>query len=256
MTVSSRPLTQDAQHGFPPMPQVRHEGTSIKAPGGYTCWRRWLAGKALPLAFFTLFFVTSSKTLLQETMHLMREGIRLYPLLELLHHTLLMGFMLLMVAAYLTRTQAVGPARGFTERIFPMLVLFAGPVGILSLGQAGRPYQLDLVGVGLLFTLLGYGISLWALWHLRSSFAIMAEARSPVTSGPYQYVRHPLYLGEQLTMLGLCMMIGTIPAVLFWSFFTALQLTRARIEEAKLADQFDDYRTYRERTRFILPGLC
>jgi protein-S-isoprenylcysteine O-methyltransferase Ste14 len=30
---------------------------------------------------------------------------------------------------------------------------------------------------------------------------------------------------------------------------------RARIEEGKLADQFDDYKAYLERTQFILPGL-
>jgi len=83
----------------------------------------------------------------------------------------------------------------------------------------------------------------------------MAEARRAVTSGPYQYVRHPLYLGETLTLLGLCLMIGTAIALLFWAVFIGMQMARARIEEAKLARQFDEYRTYRLRTRFILPGL-
>jgi protein-S-isoprenylcysteine O-methyltransferase Ste14 len=83
----------------------------------------------------------------------------------------------------------------------------------------------------------------------------MAEARSPVTSGPYRYVRHPLYLGETLTMLGLCLMMGTAIALLFWATVTAMQLARARIEEGKLAGQFADYRAYLERSRFILPGL-
>jgi protein-S-isoprenylcysteine O-methyltransferase Ste14 len=114
---------------------------------------------------------------------------------------------------------------------------------------------LDLLGIGLLTTLLGYGVSLWALWHLRGSFAIMAEARRAVMFGPYRYVRHPLYLGETLALLGLCLMIGTVTALLLWAGVTALQLTRARIEEKKLARQFDDYRAYLERTRFILPGL-
>jgi protein-S-isoprenylcysteine O-methyltransferase Ste14 len=83
----------------------------------------------------------------------------------------------------------------------------------------------------------------------------MAEARSPVTSGPYHYIRHPLYLGESLTMLGLCVAIGTVPSMLFWVIWTGMQLTRARIEEAKLTNQFDDYRAYLKRTCFILPGL-
>ena len=83
----------------------------------------------------------------------------------------------------------------------------------------------------------------------------MAEARSPVTSGPYRYVRHSVYLGESLGMLGLCLAMGTVVALLFWATWTAMQLTRATIEESKLAQQFADYRVYRERTRFIVPGL-
>jgi protein-S-isoprenylcysteine O-methyltransferase Ste14 len=83
----------------------------------------------------------------------------------------------------------------------------------------------------------------------------MAEARSPVMSGPYRYVRHPLYLGESLSMLGLCLALGTVIALLFWAVWTGMQLTRAHIEEGKLSRQFADYRAYLERTRFILPGL-
>jgi protein-S-isoprenylcysteine O-methyltransferase Ste14 len=227
----------------------------MKAFGGYTSWRRWLAGKALPLTIFTLFLVTHSLTLPREAVQLMHEGIRLYPLMELLRHLLMAGFLLLVVAAYLTRTRAVASACGFWEKIFPLLVLFATLVCMSFLGRAEALPQPFLVAVGLLLTALGYYVSLWSLWHLRGSFAIMAEARSPVMSGPYRYVRHPLYLGESLTMFGLCLAIGTATALLSWAAITAMQLARARIEEGKLAGQFADYRAYWERTRFILPGL-
>lgn len=227
----------------------------MKVPGGYTSWRGWLAGKALPLSIFTMLMVAGSLTLPWETVWLSREGLRLYPALELLRRYLTLGFLLLVVAAYLTRTRAVAPARGLRERIFPMLVAFAGPSGLLLLGSLGVPHRVALARVGLPLALLGYCVSLWALWHLRGSFAIMAEARHAVTSGPYRYVRHPLYLGEMLTMLGLCLMIGTASGVLFWVAFTGLQLARAGIEEEKLSRHFDDYRAYRERTRFLLPGL-
>lgn len=226
----------------------------MKVFGGYTL-QGWLAGRAVPLVFFAMFLVAGSLALPREAALLAREGISLYPALELLRRCLMLGFWLLIVAAYLTRSPVAAPASGFRERIFPLLVMFTAPAGVWFLQSAGMPHRLDLIGVALLLTLLGYGISLWALWHLRSSFAIMAEARRAVTSGPYQYVRHPLYLGESLTLLGLCLMIGTATALIFWASFTALQLARARIEEAKLARQFDSYRAYRGGTRFILPGL-
>ena len=227
----------------------------MQVPSGYASWGGWLAGKALPLAIFTLFLVTNSLTLPSEVMQLVREGVQSPQGMELLRHLLLLGFLLLVVAAYLTRTHAVDHARGFWERLFPLLVLIVTFAGTSFLERIRGTYYPELVGAGLLLTLLGYGVSLWALWHLRGSFAIMAEARSPVTSGPYGYVRHPLYLGESLSMLGLCLAMGTAAALLFWAVWTGMQLTRARIEEAKLAHQFNDYKTYLGRTRFILPGL-
>jgi protein-S-isoprenylcysteine O-methyltransferase Ste14 len=227
----------------------------MQAPGGYVSWQGWLAGKAFPLAIFTLFLVMNGLALPHEVIQVVGEGIELYPVMELLRQFLKLGFLLLVITAYLTRTHAVSPAQGFWQRVFPMLVLLATFVGMSFLGSADVPHQLELVATGLLLTLIGFYCSLWALWHLRASFGIMAEARSPVMSGPYRYVRHPLYLGESLSMLGLCLAMGTVPALLFWAAWTGMQLIRARIEEGKLAREFNDYRAYRERTRFILPSL-
>ena len=255
MTVQSQLLALDERHNQLSEPHERPQQLLMQIPSGYASWRRWLSGKALPLAIFTLFLVTNSLTLPDQVMQLAREGVHSYQGLELLRHLLLLGFLLLVVAAYLTRTRAVDRARGFWERFFPMLVLIVTFAGTSFLDRASGTYYSELIGAGLLLTFLGYGITLWALWYLRGSFAIMAEARSPVTAGPYHYVRHPLYLGESLTMLGLCMAIATVPAMLFWVIWTGMQLTRARIEETKLANQFDDYRAYLKRTRFILPGL-
>jgi protein-S-isoprenylcysteine O-methyltransferase Ste14 len=226
----------------------------MKAFSGYT-WRGWLTGKAIPLTFFTMLLIAGILTLPQEMALHAPEDMRFAVVLELLRRSLTLGFWLLVVASYLARTRAVVSAHGFWERVFPMLVMFAAPVGIWLLGRVDLPHRLDLAGIGLLLALLGYGVSLWSLWHLRSAFAITAEARRTVTSGPYRYVRHPLYLGETLTMLGLCLMISSAIALLFWAALATMQLTRARIEELKLAKQFEEYRAYRRRTRFILPGL-
>jgi protein-S-isoprenylcysteine O-methyltransferase Ste14 len=227
----------------------------MQAPVGYVSWQGWLAGKAFPLAIFTLFLVMNGLALPHQMMQVVGEEIRLYPVMELLRQFFTVGFLLLVIAAYLTRTHAVAHAHGFWEKAFPMLVLLATFVGMSFLGRADVPPRVELVAVGLLLTLIGFYFSLWAVWHLRASFGIMAEARSPVTAGPYRFVRHPLYLGESLSMLGLCLAMGTAPALLFWVLWTGMQLARAYIEERKLARQFDDYRVYCQRTRFILPCL-
>jgi len=223
-------------------------------PGG-TTWGRWLQGKALPLAICAVLAIGVVQGLHADASRLGREGLALYPTLDLVRRGLTLLFVLLIAASYLTRGRVVSSAHGFAERVFPILVLLAGPIGVVFLGRHSVPERLGLAAAGLLAALAGGGISLWSLWHLRASFSILAEARSPVTSGPYRYVRHPLYLGEAMMMLGLCLMIGTSLALLFWASLNALQVIRARIEERKLASQFEEYRRYQQRTRFIVPGV-
>src|SRR5262245_19930418 len=227
---------------------------SWPAPDG-TTWPRWLAGKALPLAICALLVIAVGRDLLEGIARLRREGIEVYTSLGLARQCLILGFVIVIAASYLTRRRVVAPAYGFRERMFPVLVLLAGPIGVVFLGRHEMPHSLNLAAVGLCLSLLGAVGSLWALWHLRTSFSIMAEARQPVGSGPYRLVRHPLYLGEALMMLGLCLMIGTVAAILFWAALISLQLVRARIEERKLAGQFEEYRAYCRETRFIIPGL-
>lgn len=255
MTASGPLLTQHEQDSRVSGSYGRHWRRILKTPGGYASWWGWLEGTALPVTFFTMLIVAGSLALPRHLASLAREGVHPYLVLELLRYSLMLGFLMLIVAAYLTRTHAVARARGFCEWVFPMLVLLGTMLGMAFLGRAETSQRPLLVAVGLLLTVPGYYVSLWALWHLRGSFAITMEARSPVTSGPYRYIRHPVYLGEALTMLGLCLTIGTASALLFWAFATGMQLMRACIEEAKLAKQFDDYRAYRGTTRFILPGV-
>lgn len=223
-------------------------------PAGLS-WGRWLAGKALPLAICALLVIAVGKGLHEDATRLLRDGAGLYPVLELVRRMLTLLFVLLIAGSYLTRSAVVAPARGFAERVFPVLVLLAGPIGVVFLGRHAVPEHPGPAAAGLFIALMGAGVSLWSLWHLRASFSIMAEARSPVITGPYRYVRHPLYLGEALMMLGLCLMIGTLAAILFWAALNALQVVRAKVEEAKLASRFEEYRNYQRRTRFIVPGV-
>jgi protein-S-isoprenylcysteine O-methyltransferase Ste14 len=186
---------------------------------------------------------------------MLRHGASLEALLAFARVGLTAAFTLLLTATYLTRIQATEKAKGFWERSFPLLVLLASIAGVgLLQSRPGVP-SYYFAAAGLLLAPLGLCISIWSLWHLRNSFSILAEARSTVVSGPYSYVRHPLYLGEILTMLGLCLLIGTGLALLFWAVISALQLARARIEEKKLSRALSDYEAYRRKTPFISPKL-
>jgi protein-S-isoprenylcysteine O-methyltransferase Ste14 len=175
--------------------------------------------------------------------------------LEIARHTLTLAFFLLVLAAYLTRQGAVSSASGFREKVLPMMVFLAGPLGIFVLQRLNLSPRFSVPRVSVALSVAGLVLSLWSLWHLKSSFSILAEARRVVRTGPYRFIRHPLYLGEAFTMLGLCLLQGTLTAVFLWAGVNLSQAFRAKIEEEKLAREFPDYREYRRETRFILPGL-
>jgi protein-S-isoprenylcysteine O-methyltransferase Ste14 len=226
----------------------------VKAPEGYT-WRSWFGGKAIPLTVWTPFLVAKLAALFAHGRAFLEEDRSTSLLPEFMIDTLTVAFFLLLVLAYLTRSRALSPGTGFRERVFPILVVTATVAGVSCLQWLSRPRLFHGVWLGVVLTASGLTISVWSLSHLRRSFSIMAEARRLVTSGPYRWVRHPLYLGEALTMLGLCFEIGTLEALLFWTLVTAFQLQRARIEEEKLSRQFAEHGAYRQTSYFILPGI-
>ena len=186
---------------------------------------------------------------------MLQEGPTAQSLLVLARTGLMAAFITLVSSAYLTRMHVTQKAQGFFQRSFPSFVFLASIAGMgLLQSRPGSPVFYS-VAAGLFLGPLGLCLSIWSVWHLRNSFSILAEARRTVASGPYRYIRHPLYLGEALTMLGLCLLIGTSTALIFWGAITGLQLVRARIEETKLARTLSDYAAYRISTPFILPAL-
>jgi protein-S-isoprenylcysteine O-methyltransferase Ste14 len=84
---------------------------------------------------------------------------------------------------------------------------------------------------------------------------MMAEARRLVTSGPYRFVRHPLYLAEELAIIGISMQFFSLSTALVLAVQIAFQLRRMYNEEAVLAESFPEYAAYQQRTARLLPGI-
>jgi protein-S-isoprenylcysteine O-methyltransferase Ste14 len=77
-----------------------------------------------------------------------------------------------------------------------------------------------------------------------------------VTSGPYHWVRHPLYTVGFLLFIGLSLLAANwfIPLVLVLSYSVLVQ--RTAIEEERLIQRFgDQYRSYMQTTGRFLPRL-
>jgi protein-S-isoprenylcysteine O-methyltransferase Ste14 len=108
---------------------------------------------------------------------------------------------------------------------------------------------------GLLLSMLGYSVAIWALCHLGRSFAVLVSVKKVVSSGPYRYVRHPIYLGYTIELCGLLLANCSPAMLLLGAGFILLLVVRARIEEEKLCAADEGYRRYVQRTGFLLPRL-
>lgn len=105
-----------------------------------------------------------------------------------------------------------------------------------------------LLGTGLI--IVGNAIDVWSYATLFRSISIVAEARELKTSGPYRFVRHPVYLGQFVAQAGVWLVL--VNTHVFWMgfylCFVAMQLFRSRIEEDVLERHFGEaYRAYRRR---------
>jgi protein-S-isoprenylcysteine O-methyltransferase Ste14 len=79
------------------------------------------------------------------------------------------------------------------------------------------------------------------------------EARDLVISGPYRFVRHPIYLGEMLTALAIAVWRFSLLNFFIITLFIVIQLLRAKWEEDKLAQVFPGYSIYADKTSWLFP---
>ena len=162
------------------------------------------------------------------------------------------AFLLLMAAAIILRTRPSGKASGLEPRVsalvgtFLMYSIALFPRHELSLSQ-------EMISTAL--TMIGSIGAVVALSQLGRSFSLMAETRKLVTTGPYRFVRHPLYLAEEIAVLGVVMQFASVWTALLLGAHIAVQLRRMHNEESVLAATFPEYIVYQQTTARLIPGI-
>jgi len=148
------------------------------------------------------------------------------------------------------------PAAAKTRGIFPRVTAFFGAylgVGILLLPLHPLNWELKAISTVLIFG--GMSFALWGLLYLGRSISIMSEARHLVVGGPYTLVRHPLYLGEQMALVGVALQYLSPFVVVLLGVQLVFQLYRMGYEEEILSANFPEYADYMKRTSRLIPGI-
>lgn len=115
-----------------------------------------------------------------------------------------------------------------------------------------------VAAIGVVLCALGVTFAIWARVHIGRNWGMPMSIKADpelVTTGPYKWVRHPIYAGGLCAALGSALAAGPIWGVLFvlsLSYF----LPSARIEERRMAQLFPrEYPAYRERTKMLIPFI-
>jgi len=140
-----------------------------------------------------------------------------------------------------------------------IIVVFVGLIhGGIFKGHSTTIDNPFLQGFGVALFLLGIGLAVWARFYLGRNWGTpMSLKVDPelVTTGPYRYVRHPIYSGILLAMIGTTLAISLYwiaAVVLFGAYF----IYSARVEERNMERLFPDaYPAYKRSTKMLIPFI-
>ena len=112
---------------------------------------------------------------------------------------------------------------------------------------------------GAALALAAVGCMMWSQATLGREYSRLLRLREDqrlVESGPYRWIRHPIYLGGSLFFLGVLLESSNALVALAMVFSIALLAARIPKEEAMMLERFGDaYREYMGRTGRVLPRL-
>jgi protein-S-isoprenylcysteine O-methyltransferase Ste14 len=225
-------------------------GTSFRA---FTKTRSYNVLTAAPLvAWFALLVFMQSRSLAGELSIARNTGIDLLSATHLLARCTTLLLLVLWIPLLLARLQPVAKAPGFHPRLAAWAGTFLG-TGIVLLPDHPLAWELNLLATMLVIG--GAAFAVYSILSLGRSVSIMAEARRLVTHGPYARIRHPLYLGEEIVLLGITLEFISPWALALLACQWAFQLRRMGYEERTLKGAFPEYEIYMERTSRLIPGV-
>jgi protein-S-isoprenylcysteine O-methyltransferase Ste14 len=129
------------------------------------------------------------------------------------------------------------------------------PSGVLTLRL--WPLSFGAYLLGLVLLVAGLGIAVWARVHLGRNWSgtvSVKEGHELIRTGPYAYVRHPIYTGLLTAVLGTAIASGTVRAALGFLIILAALARKLRTEELFMRETFPgEYPRYSAEVPALIP---
>jgi protein-S-isoprenylcysteine O-methyltransferase Ste14 len=125
---------------------------------------------------------------------------------------------------------------------------------------ADLPFPPWIRWTGVAIALLGFGLLQWSQSTLGKNWSDtprMLKEQALITSGPYRYIRHPIYTAFFIILSSTFLISANWMIGATWIGMTTLEIaSRIRFEESLMIEYFgDQYREYMKKTGRLLPKL-
>ncbi len=214
----------------------------------------FILGRALPLGVFGFLVAIQGDLAYASIQHAFAGTLDRAEAMYLLNRILTVAFFGFLVAIYVLRAKAVA----YDHNPLAIAAALVGSFVLYTLylvpGQS-RSTDVRVLAIGDICLACGMVWALYSLSYLRHRFSIVPEARGLVTSGPYAFVRHPIYLGEIVAGFGLVMPTILSAHLLVFAVFVGAQIVRTHFEERVLRSAYPTYEAYARRTRRLIPFI-
>lgn len=163
-------------------------------------------------------------------------------------------------------TKTVVRAEGIVSRLLHIIPLGIGII-LLTFRRAGGPWLASGIypqtpwsfWIGSALVACGLGFAAWARIHLAGNWSgtvTLKQDHTLTCSGPYRFVRHPIYTGLLAAILGSAIATAEWRGVVAFALVLLAFLRKLTVEEELLTAEFGDaYLRYRAKVPALVPWL-
>ena len=213
-----------------------------------------MLGRALPLGVFGFLVAIQGELAYAGLQQAFAGVMDRAQVMYLLNRVLTIAFFAFLLGIYTIRRKAVAHDHNPVAVAVALVGSFI-LYGIFLIPGQSRSTDISVLAASDMLLACGMIWALYSLTYLRNRFSIVPEARGLVTTGPYHFVRHPIYLGEIIAGFGLVLPTVLSLHLLVFGIFLGAQVARTYFEERMMRTVYPTYEAYARRTRRLIPFI-